>query len=80
VSRLRLYTRPGCHLCEQMRDELAPWSAARGLEVELSDVDTDPALRRRYGLRIPMLTLDDELICSGRLDLAALERRLAAPG
>jgi hypothetical protein len=74
VSRLALYTREGCHLCEELLAELAPWAAAHGAVVELRDVDADPVVRRRYGLRIPVLLVDGEPAAYGRLDWDALER------
>jgi len=49
----RLYTRMGCCLCEGLEERL------RALDppplVELVDVDGDPALQARYGLRVPVL-------------------------
>ena len=80
MSRLRLYSREGCHLCEQLLAELAPWAAARGATVELVDVDADPLARRRYGHRIPVLLVDGEPAGNGRLDWDALERLWRAPG
>jgi len=80
VSRLTLYSREGCHLCEELLAELRPWAAARGATVELLDVDADPATRRRYGHRIPVLLVDGEPAASGRLDWEALERLWKAPG
>ncbi len=82
MSRLRLLTREGCHLCEEMRAELSPWAAAHGATLSLEDVDTDPELRRRYGHRIPVLLVDDEPIVHGQLTAAALEslaQALAGP-
>jgi predicted thioredoxin/glutaredoxin len=79
VSRLKLYTREGCHLCEELLAELAPWAAARGASVELLDVDAEPAARRRYGHRIPVLLVDGEPAASGRIDWEALERLWHAP-
>lgn len=80
MSRLTLYTRDGCHLCEELLAELAPWAAARGVSVELLDVDADAVARRRYGHRIPVLLVDGEPAAYGRLDWDALERLWAAPG
>jgi hypothetical protein len=79
VSRLQLYSRAGCHLCEELLAELAPWAAARGATVELLDVDAEPATRRRYGHRIPVLLVDGEPAGSGCLDWDALERLWHAP-
>ncbi|TVR19687.1 MAG: glutaredoxin family protein [Nitriliruptor sp.] len=52
-----LYTRAGCGLCERA-GRLARREAGRG-EFRTVDVDTDPALVRRYGVRVPVITVDD---------------------
>jgi hypothetical protein len=44
--------------------------------VALLDVDTDPELQRRYGLKIPVLLLDRVPVCSVRLDTLELLRLL----
>jgi len=74
--QLVLYSREGCGLCDELLAELAPWLAGRGLAVEVRDVDADPLTRRRFGLKIPVLTINGEVACHGHLDLAAVERRL----
>lgn len=40
------------------------------------DVDSDPALQRRFGLKIPVLLLDGQMVCFGKLDEAELRRYL----
>lgn len=51
---------------------------ALGVEFIKRDVDEDPALRERYGRRVPVLTDGaDREICHARLDPAALRARLA---
>lgn len=77
-ARLVVYTREGCGLCDELLAELAAWLPGRGLEVAVRDVDADPLTRRRFGLKIPVLTLDGRHVCHGRLDLARLERLLAS--
>ena len=73
MTGLVLYHRPGCHLCEQM---LAALYVTYGDEIEVSlvDVDSDPSLKERYGLRIPVLAAGDKVICEARLDEGALDR------
>ena len=51
--RLRLYTRVGCCLCEGLEERLRALDPPPPLE--LVDVDGDPALQARYGLRVPVL-------------------------
>jgi hypothetical protein len=50
-----LYSRPGCHLCdyaeEMLREEGIAWTGV--------NIDSDPALSDRYGLRIPVLLRPD---------------------
>ncbi|HEX4299431.1 MAG TPA: glutaredoxin family protein [Gammaproteobacteria bacterium] len=72
MTGLVLYHRPGCHLCEQM---LAALYVTYGDEIEISlvDVDSDPALKQRFGTRIPVLAAEDKVICEARLDEAALD-------
>lgn len=67
-----LYTRRGCHLCEEAEDLLAAHAPAGG--VELVDVDTEPALQQRYGNRVPVLTADGAVVLEGRFDEQALIR------
>lgn len=74
-----LFSRPGCHLCDEMRDALAPLLAARGLEMDIVDIDTDPALKARFDWRIPVFTLDGEIICEGRIDVPAVRDALRLP-
>jgi len=50
---LRLYTRVGCCLCEGLEERLLALEPPPPLD--LVDVDGDPALQARYGLRVPVL-------------------------
>jgi hypothetical protein len=77
-ARLVLYSREDCGLCDEMVAALAPWLQACGLAVDVRDVDADPLARRRFGLKVPVLTVDGQVACCGHLDLAAVERLLAS--
>jgi glutaredoxin len=65
-----LYTRRGCHLCDEAEDMLA----AHGVPATQVDVDGEPAAAARYGLRVPVLEMDGKPVLEGRFE----ERRLAA--
>jgi hypothetical protein len=54
-------------LCELLLDELMPLLDDR-VAVEIVDISQDPGLTRRYGLRIPILSCDDEEISGYPLD------------
>ena len=55
---VKLYTRPGCHLCEEARREMQAAGCADSYELEEINIDADPELRRRYGWDIPVVTID----------------------
>jgi len=77
MKALKLYTRPQCHLCEQVAVLLAPIIAGRA-RLELVDIDADPELVARYWLRIPVLVGGEREISEYPLDVEAVERYLAA--
>lgn len=74
---LVLLGRPDCGLCAELEAELAVVASRRTLPpLQHVDVDSDPELRRRYGLHIPVLLLDGVEVCRHRLDEAELLRLL----
>ena len=44
--------------------------------LEVVDVDSDPQLKRRHGLDVPVLLLDGTVVCRHRLDPDELRRLL----
>ena len=58
-----MYSRHGCHLCEEMAAGLR----ALGIDFDQIDVDSDPHLRVRYGRDVPVLVAG-EVVCRHRLD------------
>ena len=53
MTRLTLYAKPGCHLCEEALDVVA--TVDDTLPVREVDITRNPDLLERYGLRIPVL-------------------------
>lgn len=80
MTRLTIYSRPDCGLCEAMVQQLAALLRDDAVQIEVVDVDGDPELARRYGQRIPVLCIDDEFVCAYRLDVARVRDRLELPG
>ena len=77
AARLTLVTRAECGLCEEMQLELEALRGERALPgMVLADVDADPELQRRWGLKVPVLLLDGAKVCETRLDRAELLRLL----
>ena len=74
---LRLLSRPGCHLCDAMKDVVEPIVRETGGSLVVVNVDMDPELRDRWGDEIPVL-LDGEgrLVAKVRDPEAKIRRRL----
>jgi glutaredoxin len=76
VTRLTLYGKPGCHLCEEARRAVVAAGRERDFDLEEVDVSADPALQRVYGERIPVLAVDGEVAFELGVDPEDLLRRL----
>jgi glutaredoxin len=73
---LTLYTRPGCHLCEEMKSALAPLLTEFGARMAEVDVDQSEDLKALYGSDVPVLFLGTQKVAKHRLDAAQLRRKL----
>jgi glutaredoxin len=73
--RLRLYTRPDCPLCDEMKAELARARTSRPFVLEEVDITADPRLEARHGLSIPVLEIGGRPAFKGRLTAGEFERR-----
>jgi hypothetical protein len=76
VRTVRLYSRPGCHLCDEARDALQRVRARAPFALEEIDIEGDDALHARYLERIPVVALDGEELYEYFVDEAALLRRI----
>jgi glutaredoxin len=76
-SRLVLYGRPDCHLCDEARAGLQKL-LAEGLSFELEEVDieSDEELLKRFLERIPVVELNGEIVSELWLDADGLRARL----
>lgn len=77
ATRVTLYTRPGCHLCEPARDIVQEVCAQFGQEWVERDVDSDPALQAKYGEEIPVVTVDGKTVGFWRIDADILRAALS---
>ena len=77
---LTIYSKPGCHLCDDMKaivDRVVRTSALP-IAVEDIDITTDPDIEARYGLEVPVLLVDGRKVAKYRVTEAELTRVLAA--
>ena len=69
-----LYTRQGCHLCDQAEQLLAN----HGLCPQLVDIDVNPDLRSKFDTCVPVVEIDGQIRFRGRIDEVLLRRLIDA--
>jgi len=75
-SRVVLYGKPGCHLCDDARDVVARVCAALGERFTEVDITTDAELARRFAEEIPVTYVDGRQHDFWRVDEGRLTRAL----
>ncbi len=73
-----MYTRRGCHLCEEAWKRLEAARRRYGFELSARDVDADPALAVAYGDCVPVVTVNGKVRFRGVVNPVLLERLLRA--
>ena len=71
-----LYTRPGCHLCEEAKAAMTPLLREFGATLREVNIDEDPVLRERYGWDVPVIFLGARKVAKHRVDLEQFRRQL----
>ena len=76
MIRLTLYSRPGCHLCDEMKAVIDRVATTVPLSLEVIDISADADLEARYGLEIPVLLVDGKKAAKYRVTEGELGRIL----
>lgn len=71
-----LYSRAGCHLCEEMSAVVAPVARQLGCALREVDITGDAELEGRFGLEIPVLCINGRKAFKYRVTEAELRQRL----
>jgi glutaredoxin len=73
---ITLYTREGCHLCDEARVAITPFLREFGATLREVDIDDDPVLHDRYTNDVPVIFLGAQIVGQHRADLARLRKQL----
>ncbi len=73
---ITLYTREGCHLCEEAKAAILPLASEFGATLREMDIDDDSVLHDRYTNDVPVIFLGSRMVAQHRLDSAQLRRQL----
>jgi glutaredoxin len=57
-ARVTLYTKPGCHLCEEAKRQMLAADCADLYELEEVNIETDPEIFERYKHSIPVIAVN----------------------
>ena len=71
-----LYTRPGCHLCEEAKAAIAPLLREFGAVMREMNIENDPVLEERYGWDIPVIFIGSRKAAKHRVDVEQFRRQL----
>jgi glutaredoxin len=71
-----LYTKAGCHLCEVARQAIEPFREEFGFTFRVISLESDPALRERYALNIPVILLDGREVARHKVSPGEFRRKL----
>jgi len=73
---ITVYSRRGCHLCDELLEALEPLVRGQAL-VRVEDVDTKPEWVELYGLLVPVVYYAGSEICHYQLDRSAILQLLS---
>ncbi|HEY5420101.1 MAG TPA: glutaredoxin family protein [Marmoricola sp.] len=76
-TRVRLYSKPGCHLCDDARAIVERVCADLGTSYDEVDITTSPELTNAYADQIPVTFVDGRQHDFWRVDETRLRRALA---
>ncbi len=76
-ERIIVYTREGCHLCDQAKDVL--WAYRAWLpEIQEMDITQLPELMEKFSEQIPVVEIDEQIRFRGRVNEVLLRRLINA--
>jgi glutaredoxin len=71
-----LYTRPGCHLCEEAKKAIANLLREFGVALREVNIENDADLEERYGQDIPVIFIGARKAAKHRVDVDQFRRQL----
>jgi len=80
VTELTLYSRLGCHLCEDMENLLPDYLEEAGLSLNTIYIENNSELEELYGSLVPVLKAGNREICHYFLDVKALQQYISELG
>ncbi len=71
-----IYSRPGCHLCDEAKQAVEAAQCAEEYTLDEINIESDPALLKRYQFEIPVITINGIEAFRYRLTSEAFREKL----
>ena len=75
-ARVIVYSRPGCHLCDEAKAAIENSNCADRYTLEEVNIESDNELLKKYKYDIPVVTIDGEEVFKHRVDLEEFRIRV----
>jgi glutaredoxin len=73
-----VYTRQGCHLCEDAWRDLSRMQNRHSFTLSAKDIDGDPELVAKFGACVPVIEVNGKVRMRGRFNAVLFQRLLDA--
>jgi glutaredoxin len=80
IARVVIYSRPGCHLCEEAKAIIKSSGCRNEYTLEEINIESDAALLRQYRYDIPVITINGEEAFRHRVTADEFRKRLTEAG
>lgn len=78
MHELQVYSREGCHLCEDMLEALAQFEVELGYSIRVYDIDDDASLLEPFNALVPVVYYKGRELMRYYFELATLKTALLA--
>ena len=78
MTRVIIYSKPGCHLCDDAKTAIQAAGCDEEYGLEEINIETDPDLLRRYRFEIPVITIDGVEVFSNRVSPEEFKKAIRA--
>ncbi|MEP7146219.1 MAG: glutaredoxin family protein [bacterium] len=78
MTKLTLFTKPGCHLCDDMKLIVANVKNDPALEIDMEEINIEISrdIFEKYKEKIPVLFIEGKMFAKFRLDEQKLRRKI----
>ena len=76
-QEVTLYTRAGCHLCDEAKAVIAPLLREFGATLREVNIDENLELKERYGWDVPVIFIGERKVAKHRVNVEKFRRQLA---